>query len=63
MNNNYLVEIGDQPVGILVREGSGYAFHALERTVSPLEGAQFADVPSAERAARRTLERSSRRTG
>lgn len=61
MHNNYLVEVGNQPVGILVREGSSYAFHALDREVSPLEGTLFPDAYAAERAARRALGQSARR--
>lgn len=61
MHNTYLVEVGNQPVGILVREGSSYAFHALDREVSLLEGTRFPDAFAAERAARRTISQAGRR--
>ena len=60
MFNNYLVEVRDNPVGILVREGKGYAFHAIDDSVRDLEGLQFKDAFAAERAARRKLDATTR---
>jgi hypothetical protein len=55
MFKNYLVEVRDSPVGILVRQGDAFAFHALEASVQDLEGQTFPDALSAERAARKAL--------
>jgi hypothetical protein len=57
MFDNYLVEVRDAPVGILVREGKSYAFHALEPSVRDLEGLVFPDAFAAERAARKAISR------
>lgn len=57
MFNSYLVEVKDNPVGILVREGQAYAFHAVDPSVGDLEGLTFPDAYAAERAARRRLAR------
>ncbi|MQT14173.1 hypothetical protein [Segnochrobactrum spirostomi] len=51
--NHYLVEIDDNPAGILIRTGSEFAFHAVGAKFAPLEGATFPDAVAAERAARR----------
>jgi hypothetical protein len=56
MFDNYLVEVRDAPVGILVREGKSYAFHALDPSVGDLEGLVFPDAFAAERAARKALD-------
>ncbi|WP_075217936.1 hypothetical protein [Mongoliimonas terrestris] len=56
MFNNYLVEVQNNPVGILVREGDAYAFHALEPGLGDLEGIVFKDAFAAEQAARKTLQ-------
>ncbi|GLS78124.1 hypothetical protein GCM10007904_34610 [Oharaeibacter diazotrophicus] len=56
MFDNYLVEVHDNPVGILVREGRHFAFHALEDSVKDLEGQVFPDAFAAERAARKHLD-------
>jgi hypothetical protein len=53
---NYLVEVRDTPVGILIRQGDSYAFHALEPSVGELEGMTFPDAFAAERAARRRID-------
>lgn len=60
MFSNYLIEVRDNPVGILVREGNGYAFHALESSVRDLEGLHFSDAFAAEKAARRKLDEAGR---
>lgn len=53
MNNGYVIEIDDVAVGLLVREGSAFAFHAVEPAWRPLEGRVFAGPHTAEREARR----------
>lgn len=57
MFSNYLVEVRDNPVGILIREGDAYAFHALDPAVGDLEGLRFPDAYAAEKAARRRIDR------
>jgi hypothetical protein len=61
---SYLVEVRDTPVGILIRQGESYAFHALDPSVGDLEGMTFPDAFAAERAARRRIDasRDGRRT-
>ncbi|WP_181702861.1 hypothetical protein [Chthonobacter albigriseus] len=61
MFNNYLVEVGNHPVGILVKEGESYAFHALDSEVTGLEGLRFPDAVAAERAARKAIGRHPRK--
>jgi hypothetical protein len=51
--DNYIIEIDDKAAGILVRSDRAFAFHALERTFSVLEGMLFPDAIAAERAARK----------
>lgn len=52
--NTYLVEIDDDPAGILIRGTSGsFAFHAVDASFSALEGESFPDALAAERAVRR----------
>ncbi len=60
---NYLIEVRDSPVGILIRQGDGYAFHALDPAVGDLEGATFPDAFAAERAARRRIDVRGGRSG
>lgn len=61
MFDKYIVEVEDNPVGILVREGDTFAFHALEPAVKDLEGVVFADAFAAERAARKHIDETRRR--
>ncbi len=51
--DNYIIEIDDEAAGILIRAGTGFAFHALEGTFATLEGRTFPDAVAAERAARK----------
>ncbi|WP_029075665.1 hypothetical protein [Kaistia adipata] len=53
MFDNYIIEIDDKAAGILIRAGSGFAFHALEGRFATLEGRTFPDAVAAERAARK----------
>lgn len=63
MFDNYIIEIDDKAAGILVRTGRSFAFHALERTFSVLEGAIFSDAVAAERAARKVRRQRQPATG
>jgi hypothetical protein len=56
MFSRYLVEVRDHPVGILIREGGAFAFHALDPQLGELEGLKFPDAFAAEKAARRKIE-------
>ena len=53
MFDNYIVEIDDRAVGVIVRAGRAFSFHAVEAAYAPLEGAAFPDAYAAERAARK----------
>ncbi|WP_334174982.1 hypothetical protein [Pseudoxanthobacter sp.] len=55
--DTYLIEIEDDPAGILIRAPGGFAFHAVSSAFSALEGATFPDAYAAERAARRLRRR------
>jgi hypothetical protein len=53
--DTYLIEIGDRSVGILTRLGQTYSFHAVEPSLSEMNGLCFPDTIAAERAVRRRL--------
>ena len=53
MFDTYIIEIDDTAAGILVKSDRAFAFHALERSFSVLEGMLFPDAIAAERAARK----------
>ena len=53
MSDNYIIEIGSEAAGIVVRGPGGYRFFAASRRFSRLEGQIFRNVREAERAARR----------
>lgn len=59
MFHSYLIEIDDQPVGLVLRSGERepYRFVASDRRVVGLEGLAFKHPVQAERAARRMLKR------
>ena len=52
MPNAYLIEIEGHAVGLAVRDGRGFRFHATERRLGVLHGKLFATPGAAERAAR-----------
>lgn len=56
MSNTYIIEIGSQPAGIVVRNPGGYLFFAASRRFNRLDGQLFRNAREAERAARRLLE-------
>jgi hypothetical protein len=53
MSENYIIEIGSQAAGIVVRNPDGYRFFAATHRFNPLEGQLFLNAREAERAVRR----------
>jgi hypothetical protein len=53
MSDTYIIEVGSQPAGIIVRDASGYHFFAASHRFSRLEGQRFRNPREAERAAHR----------
>ncbi len=56
MSDRYIIEIGSQQAGIVVRDLEGYRFFAASQIFFQLEGRVFRTVRDAERAAARLLE-------
>jgi hypothetical protein len=59
MSNSFIIELDEEAVGLIVREGGAYAFHAVNPAFSALEGHLYPDALTAERAARRHHRRAS----
>ena len=53
MSDTYIIEVGSQTAGIVVRGPDGYRFFAASRRFDQLEGQLFRNAREAERAARR----------
>jgi len=53
MSDTYIIEVGSQAAGIVVREAAGYRFFAASHRFNPLEGQLFRNAREAEQAARR----------
>ena len=53
MSDTYIIEVGSQAAGIVVRDADGYRFFAATHRFNPLEGQLFRNAREAERAARR----------
>lgn len=60
MFDSYLIEIDDVEVGLLLRQGSAYVFHAVAPPWRAFEGAVFPDPWTAERTLRRRRSRRDR---
>jgi hypothetical protein len=58
MSDAYVVEVGGQTAGIVVRDSKAetFSFFAATRRFHPLEGREFAEPYAAERAARQLVE-------
>jgi hypothetical protein len=56
MSDTFIIEIGSQPAGIVVRDSGGYRFFAASHKFNRLEGQLFRNAREAERAARRLAE-------
>jgi hypothetical protein len=52
MSDSYIIEVGSQPAGIIVRADGGYRFFAASHRFNRLEGQIFRNAREAERAAR-----------
>jgi hypothetical protein len=55
MSNRYIIEVGSQAAGIVVRTQRGYRFFAASYRFSSLEGQLFRSPREAERAATRLV--------
>jgi hypothetical protein len=53
MSDTYIIEVGSQAAGIVVRGPDGYRFFAASHRFNALEGQLFRNAREAERAARR----------
>ncbi|MDE5454960.1 hypothetical protein GWE18_19345 [Bradyrhizobium sp. CSA112] len=53
MSDTYIIEVGSQPAGIVVRTPGGYRFFAATHQFNRLEGQVFRNAREAERAAQR----------
>jgi hypothetical protein len=51
MSDTYIIEVGSQPAGIVVRNPEGYRFFAASHRFNRLEGQVFRNAREAERAA------------
>jgi hypothetical protein len=56
MSDTYIIEVGSQAAGILLREHGGYRFFAATHRFNRLEGQLFRNAREADRAARRLAE-------
>jgi hypothetical protein len=55
MSDTYIIEVGSQAAGIVVRDPGGYRFFAATHRFNPMEGQLFRNAREAERAARRLV--------
>lgn len=53
--SSYVIEVEDEAVGLVVRDGAGMVFHAAHPKVSALHGQLFPDARDAVRAAQHAL--------
>jgi hypothetical protein len=53
MSDTYIIEVGSQPAGIVVRDPRGFRFFAASHSFNRLEGQLFRNAREAEQAARR----------
>ncbi len=51
MSDPYIIEVGSQAAGIVVRNPDGYRFFAASHRFNPMEGQLFRNAREAERAA------------
>jgi hypothetical protein len=56
MSDSYVIEVGSQQAGIVVRDPGGYRFFAASQLFRQLEGRLFRTARDAERAAARLVE-------
>jgi hypothetical protein len=55
MSNTYIIEVGSESAGIVVRDRAGYRFFSANRRFTPLDGKLFRSARDAERAAMQCL--------
>ena len=55
-SDRYVIEIGSEQAGIVVRDPDGYRFFAASQRFQSLEGRLFRNAREAERAAARLLD-------
>ena len=62
MSAAFVIEVADEPIGIVVRQPGerGFRFHAALRSVQALDGHVFPNPRAAERAAKLRLSRARR---
>jgi len=53
MPDTYIIEVGSQAAGIVVRDANGYRFFAASHRFNRIEGELFRNAREAERAAMR----------
>lgn len=53
MSDTYIIEVGSQAAGIVVRDHGGFRFFAASHRFNALEGQVFRNAREAERAAKR----------
>ena len=51
MSDTYIIEVGSQAAGIVVRDTGGYRFFAASHRFNRMEGELFSNAREAERAA------------
>ena len=56
MSDTFIIEVGSQPAGIVVRDPDGYRFFAASHRFNRLDGQLFRNPREAERAARRLVD-------
>jgi hypothetical protein len=56
MSDRYIIEVGSQQAGIVVRDPEGFRFFAASQIFFQLEGRVFRTVRDAERAAARLVQ-------
>ncbi len=56
MSDRYIIEVGSQQAGIVVRDPEGFRFFAASQPFHSLEGRLFRNAREAERAAARLVE-------
>jgi hypothetical protein len=53
MSNTYIIEVGSESAGIVVRDRAGFRFFSASRRFSSLDGKLFRSAREAERAAKK----------
>lgn len=51
MADSYIIEVGSQAAGIVMRERHGFTFHAASDLFTPMDGQHFRSAREAEKAA------------